>query len=688
MAEVADTTEGSRTRLGLREAIAAFGGGPGGSQHNRWLWHKLWKTSAPSMVLIGFLEWFGSISAIVSLVSLLLVVRTLDTGRPLEFRGFELFSLESTGGLWGFVAIVATIGIAGGLALIYAEQRAGKLAAKVISPLRSQLLAQVEDPKNADWKLRVDGRPEVHLHQVVVSDLRDVALAARMMLLILGPAATAVVAMTLMIGASWQLSLLAVPFGLLVAIPLRRRSDEAEELQRQLAVQRQEVRDLVVTPASPAEPSGGRWDEAIERAEESDGTLHQILNSPARVRALNQAALVACGAAALLVGRWFGIDVTMLILFVFCLRFLLGALQRISGRVMAIARHGEAIDRYLSFQRLVDDIAAAPRRSRVPTTRGVQATIDVADPLPSFEIPEIDLDAAEPSTEVVSILDRDLGGTIGESAAGGAGSAGASSAAEIHPVSTTVTPVEDDITVMADDTTTTMASAVEDPVVILVEEDPEVVFVEEAPGPNPDKTHEPDRAIADPPPTPPKAAARRPERFVGPVFDPARKAALSAQGDYGLIFGKARPYEVLEFPAVARLLIFTDQSLTSPDAVDRVVAALGDAWVSPDDLPLSKVLGATYRHGEQPHLVDDSAVHILVVENLQIALRCRLDRLQLVICQAPAADQQEEEKKLVASLKRTTRKWAGVLGITDGELRFAVQPEDFVEAWTAEAGWL
>ncbi len=259
-------------------------------------------------------------------------------------------------------AIILTGGVTGAYLFYRSEREVSRAAIDFGGALRSRLVALIDDPGARGWQSIVADRPQKVLLQIAVSDVREITMAARETVRLIGPLSIVVFIVAILFVMEPLVTAVVLPLTVVAAIPLLLINRRLGLLNESFESAQGSTRDRISESAMDLERNGheGRPVLGLASARLGDDFAHERILQPVRVRAL---ATVATSFFIVIVLSIFivradadeSVNFFRIIVYLICLRLVLGAGQKIAAALVSVTRRSLAIGRFRRFEEdLVD----------------------------------------------------------------------------------------------------------------------------------------------------------------------------------------------------------------------------------------------------------------------------------------------------------------------------------------------
>ena len=306
----------------------------------------------PRMMWISFQAFIGSIAMSVMSFAIIFIIRSAAPSDDASFRGLPIPD-------WPLPVMLSALlggGMVGAFTFYRSEQQSSDASVAFGDYLRRRTVNSLNRPLTRGWQTALAGRPQQVVTQALVSGVREITMAARELIRLVGPISMFTATLAVLLILEPVITLLLVPVGLIFAVPVyfinKRMSglndsfDEAQELASK------ELNDSIEALLESGYTD--RAEETIEAARMGDKVTHERMLEPIRLRAMSVvltsffAAAVLC--LFLLRNGEGDLDFLRLIIYVITLRLCSNAGQKMASTMINITRRASAIDRYRALE--------------------------------------------------------------------------------------------------------------------------------------------------------------------------------------------------------------------------------------------------------------------------------------------------------------------------------------------------
>ena len=388
---------------------------------------------------ISFLGLVGSIAMVLLGLSMLLIIQIAAPGDSINFRGLKLPEVS----IPTLIALILGGGSVGAYTFYRSEQEASRAAIDLGEDLREQLVADLSRPMSRGWQSAADGPPKQVLLQVLVSGVREITMAAREVVRLVGPVAMLVAGFAILIYIDVIAFLMMLPVLALFALPLYKVNKSVSELNASLDESQNQAKDLVSKSidAMIEGSEDGRM-RGTASLRQGDQITHDRMLQPVRMRSMTlvlAAALLSVVLVIFLIRRPPGGDIPFFrfYAFIITIRLMVMAGQRVSAAFLQVTRRSPAVAKYCELREIIknyrneriersqaeplgDSITFLPNND-VPITIGKWQTMIVLVPKPptratSDEVLvalEHNLDQQGQPTELLGSSRTEVSGQVG-----------------------------------------------------------------------------------------------------------------------------------------------------------------------------------------------------------------------------------------------------------------------------------
>ena len=388
---------------------------------------------------ISFLGLVGSIAMVLLGLSMLLIIQIAAPGDSINFRGLKLPEVS----IPTLIALILGGGSVGAYTFYRSEQEASRAAIDLGEDLREQLVADLSRPMSRGWQSAADGPPKQVLLQVLVSGVREITMAAREVVRLVGPVAMLVAGFAILIYIDVIAFLMMLPVLALFALPLYKVNKSVSELNASLDESQNQAKDLVSKSidAMIEGSEDGRM-RGTASLRQGDQITHDRMLQPVRMRSMTlvlAAALLSVVLVIFLIRRPPGGDIPFFrfYAFIITIRLMVMAGQRVSAAFLQVTRRSPAVAKYCELREIIknyrneriersqaeplgDSITFLPNND-VPITIGKWQTMIVLVPKPptratSDEVLvalEHNLDRQGQPTELLGSSRTEVSGQVG-----------------------------------------------------------------------------------------------------------------------------------------------------------------------------------------------------------------------------------------------------------------------------------
>lgn len=279
---------------------------------------------------------------------------------------------------------IAVAGVLGGAVAVVSEIQVGRSAQLFGVHLRTQLAADLVGIEWEELEPEFTERPGAVANQVLVQGVREITLAAREVVRLVGPCTTLLVSAVVLIIVEPVAMIAMVIFAALSGWILLWQAGRTEALQRGFS-ESMDTNRLVVADGMAEVLDGNPHGLAVglASAELGDRVSHERMLDPVRTRAVGLAAtalLVSLVAVLFAVRSDSGepIDILPLIVVLIALRLAGSAATRLAGSFSNVAKRSIAIDRY---RRLAAEADVLQRLRLARSGKQYSGSDDFADDL-------------------------------------------------------------------------------------------------------------------------------------------------------------------------------------------------------------------------------------------------------------------------------------------------------------------
>lgn len=331
------------------------------------------------MASISVQAFFGSVAVSIMTFAVILVIRSVaPNGTGSLFDELPVPELE----LAPMLAVILIGGSIGAYLLYRSERLASAAAVEFGDLLRHDVTRELNRPLSRGWQTALDGRPKQVLLQAIVAGVREITMAARETLRLVGPVSMFLGTGIVLFAIDPIVTLLIVPIAAIFSLPLylvnRRMAslnesfDEAQvEASDQLAEAMEELLEQGHTE---------RAQDLIDSARKGDNVTHARMLEPIRLRALSVVVTAFFAVVVLLLfvlRNGEELDFLRMMIYIITMRLCASAVQRIAAAITGITRRATSIHRYRT---LVEDLNNY-RKNRIVrlTADDFPAQIDIVD---------------------------------------------------------------------------------------------------------------------------------------------------------------------------------------------------------------------------------------------------------------------------------------------------------------------
>lgn len=348
------------------------------------------------MLSIAFMAFVGSIAMSIMSFAIIFIIRSAAPSESDSFRGIPVPDLPL-----GVMLTALLVGGTIGSFLFYtAEQRASAAAIDYGDNLRARMLSSLNRPLSRGWQTAFDGKPQQVLTQTLVAGIRDITVASRDTVRLIGPSSMFVATLAALFFLEPAITAMIVPIGLVFAIPVYFINRRVQRLNASFEATQGEAADAL--KSSIEELLEGGHSESVEQLREAarygDQVTHDRMLEPIRIKSLTTvlSSFFAAAVLGLFVLRTGDDELNFmrLIVYVIVLRLCSNSVTKLAGLATNLARRSSAIDRY----RKLEDELAAYRQHRIDR-------LDAAELPSSFEIePQIGSPVRVASGKTIVVL--------------------------------------------------------------------------------------------------------------------------------------------------------------------------------------------------------------------------------------------------------------------------------------------
>ena len=262
--------------------------------------------------------------------------------------------------IWLFLTLVVVAGVVGAGAFLLSERHTNQAALEFGAELRREMSNRMLDSESAGWQTSLEERPSVLSNQVLVHSVREISIASREIIRLIGPASMALIGLVALGLLEPVVTLLLVPsavaLGLVVLTQQRRVESLNDSFQRSVVETRTDV-GPGLEQALIGESAN--FQAGLSSARRADEAIFDQMLEPVRTRAAGVVGMAVMGSLILGAFLWRApsgqdIDGFRVILYLIMTRLTLNAAVRFGSSILNVSRRTAGIRRFREIAGLID----------------------------------------------------------------------------------------------------------------------------------------------------------------------------------------------------------------------------------------------------------------------------------------------------------------------------------------------